>query len=58
VLERQIEEGEAALRQVEDELSEPGAWSTPARIARSSARHREAKAAVERLYEQLEQIAG
>jgi ATP-binding cassette subfamily F protein 3 len=57
-LERQIEQAEAALRAVEDELSEPAAWATAERTARSTARHREAKQAVERLYEQLERAAG
>ena len=43
-LERQIEAAEAALRALEDELSDPAAWSTPEASARSSPRHEEASA--------------
>jgi ATP-binding cassette subfamily F protein 3 len=50
-LEREIEAAEAALRAVEDELADPGAWSTPARSARSTAKHAAAKQAVDELYE-------
>ena len=35
-LEQQIEAAEAALRAVEDELADPGAWSTPEASARST----------------------
>ncbi len=56
-LERQIEAAEAVLRAVEDELADPTAWSTPAKSAASSARHEEAKQAVERLYERWEKVA-
>jgi ATP-binding cassette, subfamily F, member 3 len=57
-LEQQIEQAEAALRAVEDELTDPGAWSTPERSAESSARHEAAKRAVEELYARYEQVAG
>jgi ATP-binding cassette subfamily F protein 3 len=57
-LEQQIEEAEAALKTVEDELADPAAWSTPQRTARATARHQEAKRAVEELYERWERIAG
>ncbi len=57
-LERQIEEAEATLRALEEELSDPAAWADPARSARSSERHHEAKAAVEELYRRWEQVAG
>jgi ATP-binding cassette, subfamily F, member 3 len=57
-LEREIETAEAALRVVEDELSEPAAWSTPEKSADSTARHEAAKRAVEALYERWEAIAG
>jgi ATP-binding cassette, subfamily F, member 3 len=50
-LEAEIEAAEAALRAVEDELAEPGAWSTPEKSAASSARHEAAKQVVEDLYE-------
>ncbi len=57
-LEREIEEAEAALRAVEDELADPGAWSDPKQTARSTARHERAKRTVEELYERWEAIAG
>jgi ATP-binding cassette subfamily F protein 3 len=57
-LEQEIEAAEAALRAIEDELADPAAWSTPARSARSTARHEEAKKAVEDLYSQWERVAG
>jgi ATP-binding cassette subfamily F protein 3 len=56
-LERQIEAAEAVLLALEDELADPSAWATPVRSAASSARHEEAKQAVERLYERWEQVA-
>jgi ATP-binding cassette, subfamily F, member 3 len=56
-LEHQIEEAEAALKAVEDELADPAAWSTPQRTARATARHVEAKRAVEELYDRWERIA-
>jgi ATP-binding cassette subfamily F protein 3 len=52
-LERAITEAEAALAGVEDELADPGCWSTPERAARSTERHERAKRNVERLYEEL-----
>jgi ATP-binding cassette, subfamily F, member 3 len=57
-LEAQIEAAEAALRVVEDELSDPAAWATPEASARSSARHEEAKLKVAELYERWEAVAG
>ena len=57
-LEREIELAEAALRAVEDELADPTAWATPEKSAASTARHEEAKRAVEDLYERWEQVAG
>ena len=53
-LEWEIEKAEAALRAVEDELSDPAAWSGPQASARSAARHEDARRAVELLYEQWE----
>jgi ATP-binding cassette subfamily F protein 3 len=50
-LEREIEAAEAALRSIEDQLSDPAAWSTPGRRASSSAKHAAAKRAVDELYE-------
>jgi ATP-binding cassette, subfamily F, member 3 len=57
-IEREIEAAEAALAAVEDELADPAAWSSPSRSARSTERHAEAKAAVERLYGELEATGG
>ncbi len=57
-LERQIEAAEAALRALEDELSDPAAWSTPEASARSSSRHEQARRAVAELYERWEAVAG
>jgi ATP-binding cassette subfamily F protein 3 len=56
-LERRIEEAEAALRAVEDELSDPAAWANPKRSAESTARHERAKRAVEELYVEWEAAA-
>jgi ATP-binding cassette, subfamily F, member 3 len=57
-LEQQIEAAEAALRSIEAELSDPGAWSTPEASARSTLRHEQAQQAVAELYERWEAIAG
>ncbi len=57
-LEREIEAAEAALRALEDELSDPAAWSTPKNSARSTARHEAARRALRELYERWEQMAG
>jgi ATP-binding cassette, subfamily F, member 3 len=54
VLEREIEAAEAALRVLEDELANPTAWATAEKSAASTARHEEAKRAVEELYERWE----
>jgi ATP-binding cassette subfamily F protein 3 len=53
-LERAIEEAEAELRRIEDELADPGAWASPGRSERAGKRHDEAQRTVEGLYEQLE----
>jgi len=57
-LEREIEAAEASLKALEEELSDPVAWSTPQRTARATARHEEAKRAVDELYERWERLAG
>ncbi len=57
-IERQIEEAEAALRAIEDELADPAAWGTPQQSARSTARHRAAQATVDELYSRWERTAG
>jgi len=53
-LEQRIERAEAELRAIEDELSDPAAWSSPGRVERATKRHEEAKAAVEELYAEWE----
>ena len=58
MLERAVEEAEAALTGVEDELADPACWTTPERSAESLARHEEAKQRVEQLYEELVGLGG
>jgi ATP-binding cassette subfamily F protein 3 len=53
-LEQRIEQAEATLHELEDELADPAAWSSPGRVERATKRHEEAKAAVEELYEEWE----
>jgi ATP-binding cassette subfamily F protein 3 len=53
-LEREIERAEQALREIEDELADPAAWSSPGRVERASARHADAKRAVAELYAEWE----
>jgi ATP-binding cassette subfamily F protein 3 len=53
-LERAVEEAEAALAGVEEELAEPKWWATKYDSAKSTARHTAAKRAVEEAYEALE----
>jgi ATP-binding cassette, subfamily F, member 3 len=57
-LEREIEEAEAVLKAIEEELADPAAWSTPQRTARATKRHEEAKRAVDELYQRWERMAG
>jgi ATP-binding cassette, subfamily F, member 3 len=57
-LEREIEAAEASLKSLEEELSDPVAWSTPQRSATATARHEQAKAAVDQLYARWESLAG
>ncbi|HWE14602.1 MAG TPA: ABC-F family ATP-binding cassette domain-containing protein [Solirubrobacteraceae bacterium] len=57
-LEAEIEAAEAVLRAVEDDLSDPAAWTTPEAAARSATRHEEAKRVVAELYERWEAVAG
>jgi ATP-binding cassette subfamily F protein 3 len=57
-IEREIEQAEAALRAIEDELSDPAAWATPQQAARSTARQEAAKASVDDLYSRWERTAG
>ncbi|HEX4187991.1 MAG TPA: ABC-F family ATP-binding cassette domain-containing protein [Solirubrobacteraceae bacterium] len=54
--ERTVEEAEAALRAVEQELAEPAAWATRYESAKSQARHTAATRAVEQAYAGLEAL--
>jgi len=56
-LEKKIERAEAALAKLEDELADPGHWSTPEKSEKATRRHDRAKEKVARLYEQWEQAA-
>jgi ATP-binding cassette, subfamily F, member 3 len=57
-LEREIEQAEAALAALEDELADPSSWATPKKSAESTERHEAAKRAVEELYSRWEKVAG
>jgi ATP-binding cassette subfamily F protein 3 len=54
--EGEVEAAEAALRALEDELSEPAAWATPYESAKSEARHTAARRAVDAAYARLEEV--
>jgi ATP-binding cassette, subfamily F, member 3 len=54
-LEERIERAEAKLQELEDELADPAAWSSPGRVERATKRHAEAKATVEELYAEWEE---
>ena len=54
-LEEKVERAEADLREVEEELADPAAWSSPGRVERGEKRHAAAKLAVEELYAEWEQ---
>ncbi len=56
-LESEIEAAEAALAALEAELVDPAAWNDPRSAAKSSARHAEAKRALEELYARWEAVA-
>jgi ATP-binding cassette, subfamily F, member 3 len=53
-LQERIEKAEADLRDLEEELADPGAWSSPTQAERAGERHAAAKLAVAELYEQWE----
>jgi ATP-binding cassette subfamily F protein 3 len=57
-LEQAVEDAEAALRALEDELADPAAWATRYEAAKSEARHTAAKRAVEKAYAELEKAYG
>ncbi|HVW18927.1 MAG TPA: ATP-binding cassette domain-containing protein, partial [Solirubrobacteraceae bacterium] len=54
-LERAIEQAEASLAAVEQELADPAAWATKYESAKSTARHTAARRAVEQAYAALEE---
>ena len=56
-LEQQIEQAERLLRELEDELADPAAWSNPEKSARHSARHEKARRELEDLYRRWEETA-
>ncbi|MEA2349003.1 MAG: ATP-binding cassette, subfamily er 3 [Thermoleophilaceae bacterium] len=53
-LEGQVEKAEAALRELEDEMAEPGLWSDADKAADMTDRHARAKGQLESLYERWE----
>jgi ATP-binding cassette subfamily F protein 3 len=55
--ERLVEEAEAALRDLEQELADPAAWASQYESAKSQARHTAATRAVEHAYASLESLA-
>jgi len=54
--ERAVEEAEAALSALEEELSDPAAWATKYETAKNEARHTAARRAVDAAYAQLETL--
>jgi ATP-binding cassette subfamily F protein 3 len=57
-LEKRIEAAEAELEALEAELADPAAWNDPRSAAKSTARHADAKRALQTLYEEWETVAG
>jgi ATP-binding cassette subfamily F protein 3 len=51
-----VEQAEAAMAQLEDELADPAAWASKYESAKSEARHTAAKRAVEQAYAELEAL--
>ena len=54
-LERAVEQAEAALAALEEELGDPARWATKYESAKSEARHTAARRAVEAAYAALEE---
>jgi ATP-binding cassette, subfamily F, member 3 len=54
--ERAVEDAEAAMRALEDELADPAAWATKYESAKSEARHTAARRAIEDAYARLESL--
>ncbi len=57
-LEREIEQAEAALRELEEELADPSLWADGRTAAKSTRRHEQAKERVEELYARWERESG
>src|SRR3954454_5916092 len=55
-LEREIEQAEAGLKALEEELADPSAWSSPDRTAKSTRRHDAAKRQLQELYARWEAV--
>jgi ATP-binding cassette subfamily F protein 3 len=55
--EQAVEQAEAALRELEAELTDPAAWATRYESAKSEARHTAATRAVEEAYARLESLS-
>src|SRR5215211_1692223 len=53
-LEREVDQAEARLRALEDELADPSAWASPTSSERAMKRHAAAKKAVENAYARWE----
>ncbi len=51
-----VEQAEAAMRELEDQLADPAAWATQYESAKSEARHTAARRAVEEAYARLEAL--
>jgi ATP-binding cassette subfamily F protein 3 len=56
-LQKAVEDAEADLARLEEELADPAAWATPYESAKSEARHTAAKRAVEQAYAAWEEHA-
>ncbi len=54
--ERAVEEAEAAMRALEQELADPASWATKYEAAKSEARHTAAQRAIEDAYSRLEAL--
>ncbi|MCB0859209.1 MAG: ABC-F family ATP-binding cassette domain-containing protein [Solirubrobacterales bacterium] len=54
-LEKKIEAAEAELAELEDELADPAAWSTPEKSERATRRHDDARARITSLYAEWEE---
>jgi ATP-binding cassette subfamily F protein 3 len=54
--ERAVETAEAAMKALEDELSDPAAWATRYEAAKSEARHTAARRAIDDAYARLEAL--